>query len=344
MSPKIKVLFTVSASAPEFRRLWTPAAAQQAEQYGFEVDLLTGELPRCRKDWNRLYRSYDAIVTSWGAPSFDAEILAGNNRLKIVGHAAGSVADLVSDELYTRNIKVVSANDTMACSVAEWCLTVTLLGFNRMLDCAGIGGTRPMSWNDGEESRCIKDAAIGVWGFGSVARHYVDYLKPLGPKRIMVCSDYPADDLLRDRELEAASLEEVFASSDVIAVLAGLNSANFHRIDAALLRSIRDGAVFINCGRARLVEESALMEELEKNRFKAYLDVFYQEPLPSSSPLHRMPNVFMTPHIGGHGSIGHFVPDVLENLHRFFNGQPLRGEVTRARAATMTSHRQAAIA
>ena len=56
----------------------------------------------------------------------------------------------------------------------------------------------------------------------------------------------------------------------------------------------------INIGRGNAVDEKALVEHLKRNKtFFAYLDVFKNEPLKSSSKLWNLPNVSITPHIAG---------------------------------------------
>ena len=59
---------------------------------------------------------------------------------------------------------------------------------------------------------------------------------------------------------------------------------------------IKDGALLINTARAAIIDEVALISELKKGRFKAALDVFWQEPLPYDNELRKLPNVILTPH------------------------------------------------
>lgn len=339
MNKKIKLLLTTPTESPDFNKLWSASVPAMAEHYGFEIDLLKSQKERDVAEWNRLCKDYHGIITSWRSPQFDAELLEGNNSLEIIGHAAGSVADLVSDAVYARGIKVVSANDTMARSVAEWCMLTILLGIGKTLDYAAVNGLTSMRWDKCGTAGSVENAVIGIWGFGSITRNLIKYLKPMNPKKIMVCSNFTPEKELNEYGVEAASLEQVFAESDAIVLLAGLNCRNAGRVNAALLESIQNGAALINCGRAGLVNETTLIDELKRNRFRAFFDVYYVEPLPESHPFNLLPNVFMTPHVGGVGNMQKFIPDVLENFNRFFTGKPLRGEITRERAAAMTSHK-----
>jgi phosphoglycerate dehydrogenase-like enzyme len=89
---------------------------------------------------------------------------------------------------------------------------------------------------------------------------------------------------------------------------------------------IRDGAVFINSARAALYDENALITELRKKRFAAFLDVFSQEPMPMYHPFRSMENVMVTPHIAGDNSVM-FVRcgrEAIETLGLYFAGKGLR--------------------
>lgn len=90
------------------------------------------------------------------------------------------------------------------------------------------------------------------------------------------------------------------------------------------------GAVFINVGRGRTVDEPALIRALDNGRLRgAGLDVFSVEPLPADSPLWGRPEVLAVPHTGS--ETFHYTDRALaivaDNLARFAAGQPLRNEI-----------------
>ena len=88
----------------------------------------------------------------------------------------------------------------------------------------------------------------------------------------------------------------------------------------------------INTARGALIDPIALTEELVSGRLNAVLDVTEPEPLPPDSPLHRLPNVLLTPHIAG--SLGNELERlgaaVVEEVERLVAGLPLRHQVSRA--------------
>jgi phosphoglycerate dehydrogenase-like enzyme len=101
-------------------------------------------------------------------------------------------------------------------------------------------------------------------------------------------------------------------------------------IGAPQLARLADGAVFINSARAALVDETALLRELENGRIVAALDVFADEPLPADSPFRRLPNVVLSPHVAGHSLDTHLRQGqaMVDEVQRFLQGEPLQYEIT----------------
>ncbi|GAB3971528.1 hypothetical protein GCM10027615_30490 [Plantactinospora veratri] len=90
-----------------------------------------------------------------------------------------------------------------------------------------------------------------------------------------------------------------------------------------------DGALLVNAARGPVVDTDALVAELTSGRISAALDVTEPEPLPSGHPLWDLPNVLLTPHVGG--SVRGLLPRGYrlagEQLRRFVAGTPLINEV-----------------
>jgi phosphoglycerate dehydrogenase-like enzyme len=100
-------------------------------------------------------------------------------------------------------------------------------------------------------------------------------------------------------------------------------------IKAGHLAKLRDGAVFVNCGRSWVVDMDALLAELRKNRFWAALDVFDEEPLPNDSPFVGLPNVLVTPHQAGHtiDTQARQGAAMVDEVERFLRGADLKHQI-----------------
>jgi phosphoglycerate dehydrogenase-like enzyme len=331
---KRRVLFA-RAPGPIRDALWSPAAQQMARELGYAVEFYPERPVADAAEWPRRLRDVDALITTWGAPRLTREVLGDPPKLKIVGHAAGSVAAIVSPELYDRGVRVVSANPVMAHVVAEYSLMMTLIARTRITSYAQIAG-RPLDWPAHEVAQQLGGATISIWGYGDISRRLIEMLGPLQPGRILIHSNSLNDAQAAKLGVEKVEFDELFARGDVIHLLAGLTPANKHRVSANQLAAIQDGAALINAGRADLVEPNALLEALRADRFIAVLDVHYEEPLPQDSPYRALPNVILTPHSAGFAGRENYVPFVLQEFARFFSNQALHGEITRERAGVMT--------
>jgi len=101
---------------------------------------------------------------------------------------------------------------------------------------------------------------------------------------------------------------------------------------ATQLALLRNGAFLINTARGRLVDHDALLAELESGRLAAVLDVTEPEPLPADSPLRRLPNVLLTPHVAGATGteLWRLADLAVEEIERYATGQPPRHPVVQA--------------
>ena len=334
---KHRVLFT-APPGPVRDKLWTEEARKLAESLGCDVALNPHVSNPGETVWADMLRGIDALITTWGAPRLTVAVLAKADSLKIVGHAAGSVAGIVSPDLYARGIRVVTANPVMAYNVAVWSLMMTLVGRRQLLDYAKLGPFSGLRWERREDGGDLRDAVIAIWGYGDIAQRLIRMLRPLEPRRIIVHDDYLTHPMAGAAGVEKVDFDELFRQGDVIHLLAALTEKNLDRVGSSQLAAIRDGAVLLNTGRADLVQPAALLDELRKNRFTAISDVHYQEPTPPDYPYSALPNVILTPHCAGGSGFGNglYVPHVLREFDRFFSGQPLQSEITAERAASMT--------
>ncbi|MFI9566248.1 hydroxyacid dehydrogenase [Streptomyces rishiriensis] len=279
----------------------------------------------------------EVLITGWGCPRLEAGIAASAPRLRAVLHAAGSVRSLVSEALWERGVTVSSAVTGNAVPVAEYTLAMILLAGKDVFAHRERFRRTHAQPNPAETSATGNfGRRVGVIGASRVGRRLLELLRP-----------HDFDVLLHDPYVDAAeaaelgaqsvSLDDLLLRSDIVSLHAPDIPDTRHMLDHARLALIRDGGVLINTSRGALVDHAALTDELVSGRLHAVLDVTDPEPLPADSPLYRLPNVFLTPHIAG--SLGNELERlgriVVEELERLADGLPLAHEVRHADLASM---------
>jgi len=137
----------------------------------------------------------------------------------------------------------------------------------------------------------VSGQTVGLVGLGAVARALKWRLEGLGAN-VIACDPY--NDEARH------SLDDLLAESDIVSLHAPVTDETAGMIGAAQFEAMRDGVVFLNSARAQLHDTDALVDALRTGKVAgAGLDHFVGEWLPTDHPLAGMPNVVLTPHIGG---------------------------------------------
>ena len=121
-----------------------------------------------------------------------------------------------------------------------------------------------------------------------------------------------------------SELKKLAARADFLMLLVPYSQDTHHLIDRGVITAMKPTAFLINLARGGVLDETALIEHLQTGRIAgAGIDVFSTMPLPPDNPLWRMPNVIITPNIGGRSD--NFIEQtmtVLEpNLQAFVDGR-----------------------
>jgi D-3-phosphoglycerate dehydrogenase / 2-oxoglutarate reductase len=181
-------------------------------------------------------------------------------------------------------------------AVAEMALAL-LFGVTRHLLTADADVRAGQAFRDGtipyQRFRAweVAGQTAGLVGFGAVARALKWRLEGLGVN-VIACDPY--NDEARH------SLDELLAEADIVSLHAPVTDETVGMVGAGQFAAMRDGAVFLNTARAQLHDTDALVDALRSGKVAAAgLDHFVGEWLAVDHPLTAMPNVVLTPHIGG---------------------------------------------
>jgi phosphoglycerate dehydrogenase-like enzyme len=173
-------------------------------------------------------------------------------------------------------------------------------------------------------ARMLGRKTVGLIGFGQIARAVAQRLVGWDVT-IQAYIRRGRDDV--PSHVRFVGLDELLSSSDVVCVLATLNSESEGLLDASRLRLLKKDAVLVNTARGAIIDEVALCD-LAKQRpdLRLALDAFTKEPLPPESALRDLPNAILTPHMLGHTHEAYSaLPDTaVENVRCLLAGLPPR--------------------
>jgi phosphoglycerate dehydrogenase-like enzyme len=171
--------------------------------------------------------------------------------------------------------------------------------------------------------RLLHGKTVVLVGVGAIGEEMALRCKAFGMSVIGVSAARAEADGF-DRILPRSSLRDAAAMADFLIALVPYSSDTHHLIDAAVLSSMKRSAVFINLARGLIVDEAALIRHLQEGRISgAGLDVYEVEPPRPDNPLWSMPNVIMTPRVGGMSDVyaDQVLPLVTHNLRAFSEGR-----------------------
>jgi phosphoglycerate dehydrogenase-like enzyme len=177
-----------------------------------------------------------------------------------------------------------------------------------------------------ERTESLDGKRVLLVGHGAIGRGVADRVRPFGA-RVTALSRTP-----RPGVRPLAELGDAARSADVLVACLPLNADTRGLVSARVLAALPDGALVVNVGRGQVVDNDALRAELRTGRLRAALDVTDPEPLPADAPEWALPNVLVTPHVGGDTTA--FVERarefLVDQVGRHARGEPLHNVVERA--------------
>ena len=279
----------------------------------------------------------EVIFATWGMPRLTVEQLGKMPKLEAVFYAAGNVRAF-AQPIVDNGIMLVGAWDMNAMPVAEMALAQILLS------CRGYFRTTRDYYETHDHGKAkafhrpgVNGETIGLIGMGMIGKRLTALLQGFS-FRVIANDPFLSKEQAAELGVEIVSLEELFRRSYIVSNHIPDLPSTKEVLTGSLFDSMREGATFINTGRGAQVSEAGLIETL-KNRpdLTALLDVTYPEPPDADSELWTLPNVWISPHIGG--SVGDEVVRMadcmIEEFQAWESGKPLRYRITKEVLSTM---------
>lgn len=257
---------------------------------------------------------------------------------------------LVDNPLFQTDIVITTASGVHAINIAEYVFAMTQAWYRKV--------PQLLVWKQGKEWGKDKESVetsieevhgktIGIVGYGSIGRQIARLAQAYGMRVLaMQRSDNHKDTgylfpnvgdpegTLPERYYTFDQLHDMLQECDVVVAAVPLTTETKAMFNAAAFEVMKENAFFVNIARGDVCDEAALISALEQKKIAgAALDVFQQEPLPSTSPLWDLPNVLMSPHDSG--VTPHYNERAAtifeENLRLYLASQPLYNVVDRKR-------------
>ena len=273
----------------------------------------------------------DILVTGWGCPAVTPDVVRAAPGLKLIAHAAGTVKYTLDPVVYSAGIRVTHAADANAVPVAEFTLASIIYANKRVFELRDryrADPSRRTTYALMDEPIGNYHRTVGLVGASRIGRKVARLLE-MFDFTVLLSDPFvgAGDPILRTAEL--VDLDALMARSDVVSIHAPSLPSTWGMIGSRQLKLMKDGAALINTARGALIDEAALIAELQTGRIHAVIDVTEPEIPETDSPLYTLPNVFLTPHVAG--AVGterlRLGQVAAEEVERFVRGEAMEFEI-----------------
>lgn len=267
---------------------------------------------------------YDAIIVR-NQTKVTADVLKAAARCIVVGRAGVGVDNIDIKAATDLGIVVAYTPEENSISVAEHVIGL-MLCMARKLPAADDSVKRG-EWNRmGFLGTELFGKTLGVIGMGRIGARVALRAKPFG-MRIIGYDPYLTKNHFNITETHAqlVDLDTLLKESDFITIHLPLTPETKHMIDEKALAKMKPTAYLVNTSRGPVVKEGALYDALSKGKIAgAALDVREQEPPPKDSPLNKLDNVLLTPHVAAFTKEAQnkVVESLGEDVDRVLSGKP----------------------
>ena len=266
---------------------------------------------------------YDALMVRGRTKVIKEVVKAGaKGKLKVIGRAGIGVDNVDIETAAKEGIKVVNAPTGATTSVAELALAY-MFSLSRHLikaDTTMKNGEWAKKQLKGNE---LYGKTLGLIGCGNIGKLTAKYSQAFNISVIGYDPFISKGDMKKDGIKKIEDLGELMKSSDFISLHLPHIPKTHHIVNKEMISKMKPTAYIINCSRGGTVDEKALYYALKNGKIAgAGIDVFENEP-PKDSPLLKLDNVVLTPHIGANTNEGQIRAGTVcaEQINKVLNGK-----------------------
>lgn len=262
------------------------------------------------------------LAVAWNQPK---NVFESYPNLKIISSLGAGAGHLLNDPTIPDHIQFTKIYDpSMVTQMNDYvhaCILSILLKLNHY--------RRAENW-DPKPKYSREDLTIGIMGLGNIGKETALYLSNRGFRVLGLSSS--KKDLPKIQTFSSDSISDFLSRVNILVNLLPLTKETEGILDLDLFKKLKNPSYIINVARgSHLVDEDliyALDTEIVES---AYLDVFNEEPLPSSHPFWSRDKIFITPHIAAISDPDNVAAAVVDNYKRLLSGIELQNVVNRAK-------------
>ena len=266
-------------------------------------------------------RPVDAILCRTGA--VPAEVINAAGNLKAISRHGVGYDSVDLDAASARGIPVLIAKDANAQSVAELTIGLLLAIARDLVNHTDI--IRGDGWRRDAAGVELNGKTLGIVGLGTIGSKVARLGLALG----MNVAAYDIEPRCLAGVRMTASLDELLAQAQVLTLHTPLTELTRDMMGSAQFARLPKGAIVVNTSRGEVINEKALHDALASGHLGgAGFDVHHAEEPQPENPLRHLPNVVMTPHVGGHtdSALDAVAALAAQNILDVLRGKPLRKE------------------
>jgi glyoxylate reductase len=256
----------------------------------------------------------------------DVEVFNAAPKLKIVSQLAVGFDNIDLAEATKRGIYVTNTPEVLTDTTADFAWALLMAVARRVVEADKYvhSGQWKVAWHPAMMvGRDVYGATIGIVGAGRIGYAVAKRARGFDMK-ILFYDVIPRPEIEKDLGAKKVEMNTLLKESDFVSIHVPLMKETHHLINAEKLKLMKKTAYLINNSRGPVVDEKALYEALKNSQIAgAGLDVFEQEPIPPDSPLLKLDNIVVAPHISSASleTRSKMSEMVAENLVSFFQGK-----------------------
>jgi len=273
----------------------------------------------------------DVTIVVMEADFIFEEVFEGTDKLRFIGVCRGTVNNVDLDSATQHGVLVVNTPGRNSTAVAELTLGLALC-LARRIPYAGDyirGGkwTDPAGAYTGLRGIELGGKTAGIIGLGAIGREVAQRFRAFGMS-VIAYDPLISKELFKKLEVAPVDLDTLMKVSDFVTIHCTAGERTAGLVGKKQLDLLKPSAYLINTASWEAVDEQALLSRLQNHAIAgAAFDIFKTHPLAASSPLLKLDNVLLTPHIGGATdlTVKHYSDMICEDIFRFLDGKkPLR--------------------